>query len=109
MRPQRTGFRPESADLRLVKSLFEGEINEQTDEETKSLLCPTVLRFHQTAAPSPPPKKNRQMRFIDSPKNKAGYTSTLVACGWAGSVLQKVTRTSGQERYARKPQKRQKK
>ena len=26
MRPQRTGFRPESADLRLVKSLFEGEI-----------------------------------------------------------------------------------
>ena len=76
----------------------------------QSLFC--ALQFFVSIRPLPPPppkKKNRQMRFIDSPKNKAGYTSTLVACGWAGSVLQKVTRTSGQERYARKPQKRQKK
>ena len=29
--------------------------------------------------------------------NKAGYTATLVACGWAGAVLKKVTRVSGQE------------
>ena len=33
-------------------------------------------------------------------KNKAGYTATLVACGWAGAVLEKVTRASGQEPYA---------
>ena len=40
--------------------------------------------------------------------NKAGYTATLVACGWAGAVLEKVTRASGQEPYAQKAQKRQK-
>ena len=27
--------------------------------------------------------------------NKAGYTATLVACGWAGAVLDKVTMASG--------------
>ena len=31
-------------------------------------------------------------------KNKAGYTATLVACGWAGVVLEKVTTASGQEK-----------
>ena len=30
-------------------------------------------------------------------KNKAGYTATPDACGWAGAVLEKVTRASGQE------------
>ena len=30
-------------------------------------------------------------------RNKAGYTATLVACGWAGAVLEKVTKTFGQE------------
>ena len=25
-----------------------------------------------------------------SKKNKAGYTATLVACGWAGAMLEKV-------------------
>ena len=40
--------------------------------------------------------------------NKAGYTATLVACGWAGAVLEKVTRASGQEPYAQKGQKRRK-
>ena len=39
-------------------------------------------------------------------ENKAGYTATLVACGWAGAVLEKVTRASGQEPYAQKAQKR---
>ena len=34
--------------------------------------------------------------------NKARYTATLVACGWAGVVLKKVTRASGQEPYAKK-------
>ena len=43
-----------------------------------------------------------------TPKNKAAYTATLVACGWAGVVLEKVTRASGQEPYAHKAQKRQK-
>ena len=37
-------------------------------------------------------------------KNKAGYTATLVACGWAGAVLERVIRASGQERYAQKAQ-----
>ena len=32
--------------------------------------------------------------------NKVGYTTTLVACGWAEAVLEKVTRASGQEPYA---------
>ena len=41
-------------------------------------------------------------------ENKAKYTATLVACGWAGAVLEKVTRASGQEQYAQKAQKRQK-
>ena len=40
--------------------------------------------------------------------NKAGYTATLVAFGWAGAVLDKVTRASGQEPYAQKAQKRRK-
>ena len=35
-----------------------------------------------------------------SNKNKAGYAATLVACGWAGAVLEKVIRASGQEQYA---------
>ena len=29
-------------------------------------------------------------------KNKAGYTATPVACGWAGAVIE-VTRSFGQE------------
>ena len=41
-------------------------------------------------------------------ENKAGHTATLVACGWAGAGLEKVTRASGQEPYAQKAQKRQK-
>ena len=48
--------------------------------------------------------KNDRMRG----KNKAGYTASLVACGWAGAVLEKVTRASGQESYAQKAKKRQK-
>ena len=40
--------------------------------------------------------------------NKAGYTATLVACGWAGAVLEKVTWASWQEPYAQKAQKRRK-
>ena len=35
--------------------------------------------------------------------NKAGYTATQVACGWAGAVLEKVTRAFGQEQSAQKP------
>ena len=31
-----------------------------------------------------------------SKRNKAGYTATQVACGWAGAVLE-VTRSFGQE------------
>ena len=38
----------------------------------------------------------------------AGYTASLVACGRAGAVLEKVTRASGQEPYAQTAQKRRK-
>ena len=37
--------------------------------------------------------------------NKARYMATLVAFGWAGAVLEKVTRASGQEPYAKKAKK----
>ena len=42
----------------------------------------------------------RQKMFfnkINTLINKAGYTATPVACGWAGAVLEKVTRPFGQE------------
>ena len=35
-------------------------------------------------------------------QNKAGYKAILVACRWAGAVLEKVTRASEQEPYAQK-------
>ena len=41
-------------------------------------------------------------------ENKAGYTATPVACGWAGAVMEKVNRAFGQEQSAQKAQKRQK-
>ena len=30
-------------------------------------------------------------------ENKAGYTATLIACGWAGAVMEKVTKAFAQE------------
>ena len=35
------------------------------------------------------------MAICAGKENKAGYTATLVKCGWAGAVLEKVTRASG--------------
>ena len=49
-----------------------------------------------------------KIRMMRQDKNKYKYTATLVACGWAGAVLEKVTRAFGQESYAQKAQKRQK-
>ena len=46
--------------------------------------------------------------MIESLNKKAGYTSTQVACGWAGAILEKVTRASGPKPYAQKAQKRRK-
>ena len=40
--------------------------------------------------------------------NKAGCTATRVACGWAGAVLDKVIKASGQEPYAQKAEKNRK-
>ena len=55
------------------------------------------------------PKLENGKRFpwidVKGVTNKARYTATLVACGWAGVVLEKVTRASGQEPYAQKAQK----
>ena len=39
--------------------------------------------------------------------NKAGYTATPVACGWAGAVIE-LTKAFGQELLAQKAQKRRK-
>ena len=33
---------------------------------------------------------------------KVGYTATLVVCGWAGAVLEKVIGVSEREPYAQK-------
>ena len=45
-------------------------------------------------------QKSQPKKPTKSQPNKARYTATLVACGWAGAVLEKVTRASGQEPYA---------
>ena len=39
------------------------------------------------------------LETVITSENKAGYTATLVTCGWARAVLEKVTRASGQEPY----------
>ena len=41
-------------------------------------------------------------------KNKAGYTATVVACGWAAAVIE-VNASFGQEQWGQRPQKNQKK
>ena len=46
--------------------------------------------------------KYKRNESFGGDSNKARYTATLVACGWAGAVLEKVTRASGQEPYAQK-------
>ena len=48
--------------------------------------------------------KGETLQVID---NKAGYTATPVACGWAGAIFE-VSGAFGQEQYSQKPQKRQK-
>ena len=40
--------------------------------------------------------------------NKAGYTATPIACGWARAVTEKVTEAFWQEQSAQKAQKRRK-
>ena len=34
-------------------------------------------------------------------ENKAGYTATPVACGWAGAIIE-VSEAFGQEQYGKK-------
>ena len=41
---------------------------------------------------------------VERRRNKAGYTATKVACGWAGAIFE-VTRPFGQEQSGQKPQK----
>ena len=40
--------------------------------------------------------------------NKAGYTATLVACGWARALIDKVTGAFGQAQLAQNAKKRRK-
>ena len=44
---------------------------------------------------------------VDLIKNKAGYTATPVACGWAGAIIE-VSEAFGQEQKGQKPHLRQK-
>ena len=44
---------------------------------------------------SPPSLLSLWENYIE--ENKAGYTVTPVGCGWAGAVLEKVSRAFGQE------------
>ena len=44
--------------------------------------------FYRTLPPlGPLPKKNKKKKRKKK-KNKAGYTATPVACGWAGAVIE---------------------
>ena len=71
-----------------------------TIKQTQTLPQHLGTRLWQICAP-------RRLRMISYGKeNKVGYMATLVACGWAGAMLEKVTRLSGQEPYAQKAQKR---
>ena len=38
-------------------------------------------------------------------ENKAGYTATLIGCGWAGAMLEKVIWVFGQGPYSQKSSK----
>ena len=51
-------------------------------------------------------RKIKQIRMEN--KHKQGQIHGYPSCGWAGAVLEKVTRASGQESYAQKVQKRRK-
>ena len=42
-------------------------------------------------------KKDILLIFSLNARNVAGYTANPDACGWAGAVIEKVTRTFGQE------------
>ena len=70
---------------------------------------PSIWARAVTQEPPKRPKKLTQTyrpmdRLTSHACNKAGYTATLVVPGWAGAVLEKVTRASGQELYAQKTQ-----
>ena len=67
---------------------------------------PVTIAAITTTTPMPTMAQRKASIFLAKitmqRENKAGYTATLVACGWAGAVLEKVTKASGQERYAQK-------
>ena len=54
---------------------------------------PLLFTFHLPFARTIGKAKEKES---DLEKNKAGYTATEVACGWAGTVFE-VTRPFGQE------------
>ena len=72
---------------------------------TETTSCPCLVWNGRVSIMNFEATKNTK---IDLQPNKAGYTATLVNCGWAGAMLQKLTRASGQEQYAQKAQKRRK-
>ena len=67
------------------------------------MLCPTIcpsVRQPQVKTPGAPSCMCIRPCFID----KSQSYPTLVACGWAGAVLEKAPRESGQEQYAQRSQ-----
>ena len=106
-RPDWGSERPILRPRRLFSRL-RGGTDGRTDGNRK--ICP-MWNHRSSAPPGPLPKKQTQTyrpmdRLTSHACNKAGYTATLVVPGWAGAVLEKVTRASGQELYAQKTQKR---
>ena len=55
-------------------------------------VCVTYTQIDRTKGPRAEP-----IKAVSTSKNKAGYTVTLVVCGWAGAVI-KVIWAFGQEK-----------
>ena len=53
-----------------------------------------IYKKRVTAPSHPPFLPTLPQKKQGEKKNKARYMATLVACGWAGAVLEKVTRAS---------------
>ena len=51
--------------------------------------------------PKGPPRTQKWLTIRRKLINKAGYTATPVACGWAGAIFE-VTRAFGQEQWSQR-------
>ena len=79
----------------LPAMLIGPSIHRRTERDVRDIGgYPYLLDLH-------PCRTQTQADKQDKDEKKQGrYTASLVAGGWAGAVLEKVTRASGQEQYA---------